>query len=134
MSRKTTLTREQIKAKTKGSLDAIELPVADWDGVVYIRALSLQDINDCNRKASDLARGGEINPNVRNGWYLVTGMVDPKITLEDAEEWLTDTAAGPVAVVLSEILTRSGLTERATDAAKSASEEEPDPLVSDTAS
>ncbi len=126
------LTLEQINAIN--DREPVAVHVAAWGGDVLVRALTLQQINECNRKSADDKRGGEINPNVRNGWYLVEGMVDPKIDLATAEVWLTERAAGPVADVLAEILTRSGLTERARDAAKSGAAEGSDTQVSDQAS
>jgi hypothetical protein len=95
----------------------VEVDVAAWHGKVQVRALTLQQINECNKRAADPVRGGEIHAEKRNGWYLVEGMVEPTITIETAEKWLTERAAGPVADILSEILFRSGLTERAKEAA-----------------
>jgi hypothetical protein len=105
------LTLEQIEAVDDRA--PVEVEVAAWNGSVQVRALTLQEINECNKLAADPNRGGEIHAEKRNGWYLVKGMVDPIITIETAEKWLTERAAGPVADILSEILFRSGLTERA---------------------
>lgn len=95
----------------------IDVPV--WGGSVQIRALTLQQINEANRRAANPDRGGEIHPEKRNGWYLVEGLVAPVITIDDAEVWLTERAAGPVADILAAILFHSGLTERAVSEAKS---------------
>lgn len=122
-----TLTLDQINAIDDRTV--IEVPVEEWGGSVQIRALTLQQINQCSQRAADEKRGGEINAEVRNGWYLVEGMVSPKITLDDAEKWLTERSAGPVSAVLGAILTESGLTERAKEAAKSRSAERPDSEV-----
>jgi len=121
------LTLAQIEAIDDRAV--IDVGVSAWNGTVRVRALTLQQINQCNRRAVSEARGGEINPEVRNGWYLVEGMVDPKIDLATAEKWLTERAAGPVSEILAEILTSSGLTERAVEAAKSTPEDEPDPAL-----
>jgi hypothetical protein len=128
------LTLDQINAKVRASRESVAIDVPEWGGTVLVRALSLQEINLCNKKSVNETRGGEINPDVRNGWYLVEGLVEPKLTLAEAEEWLTEAAAGPVATILAEILTRSGLTERAKDAAKSAPEAQPDTALPTQAS
>jgi len=125
------LTLEQISAIDDRK--PIEVPVAAWGGSVKVRALTLQQINECNKKAANPARGGEINTEVRNGWYLVEGMLEPQIDLATAEKWLTERAAGPVADILATILTESGLTERAKDAAKSAAAEGPAQALPDSA-
>jgi hypothetical protein len=104
----------------------IDVPVEAWGGSVQIRALTLQQINQCSERAADEKRGGEIHKEKRNGWYLVEGLVNPAITIDIAEKWLTERAAGPVAEILGAILTESGLTERAKDAAKSAAPDGPD--------
>lgn len=122
-----TLTLEQINAIDDRTV--IEVPVEEWGGSVQIRALTLQQINQCSQRAADEKRGGEINSEVRNGWYLVEGMVAPKITLAVAEQWLTERSAGPVSAVLGAILTESGLTERAKEAAKSRAQDRSDPEV-----
>jgi hypothetical protein len=111
------LTLEQI-----GAIDdrpRITVPVSAWHGDVQVRALTLQQINECNKRAANAARGGEIHPEKRNGWYLVEGLVEPTISIDVAEVWLTERAAGPVADILAAILFHSGLTERAKDSAKS---------------
>ncbi len=104
----------------------IDVPVEAWGGSVQIRALTLQQINQCSERAADEKRGGEVHKEKRNGWYLVEGLVEPKITIEIAEVWLTERAAGPVAEILGAILTESGLTERAKADAKSTPGDGPD--------
>lgn len=128
------LSKESMLAKAKASMEPFEVEVPEWGEPVLVRPLTMQDINECIRKASNDVRGGEVNPNVRNGWYLVTAFVDPEITLAEAEVLLTESAAGPITMVLDEILTKSGLTERAKDAAKSAAAEVPAAAVPDAAS
>ena len=113
----TALTLEQIAAIDDRA--PIDVPVEAWGGSVQVRALTLQQINECNKRAANPARGGEVHAEKRNGWYLVEGLVSPVITIDVAEVWLTERAAGPVADILAAILTSSGLTERARDAAKS---------------
>ena len=117
------LTLEQITAIDDRA--PIDVPVPAWGGSVQIRALTLQQINECNKRAVNPARGGEIHTEKRNGWYLVEGLVSPTITIDVAEAWLTERAAGPVAEILGSILDHSGLTERAKDAAKSDAESQP---------
>jgi hypothetical protein len=113
-----TLTLEQIDAIDDRA--PITVPVEAWGGDVQVRALTLQQINECNKRAANPSRGGEIHVEKRNGWYLVEGLVQPVITIDVAETWLTERAAGPVADVLAAILYHSGLTERAkVDATKS---------------
>lgn len=121
------LTLEQINAIDDRPL--IEVPVVEWGGSVQIRALTLQQINECSKRAQDPKRGNEIHPEKRNGWYLVEGMVEPRITIDVAEVWLTERSAGPVSEILGAILTNSGLTERAKEAAKSRAEDGPDPEI-----
>jgi hypothetical protein len=113
----TILTLEQIAAIDDRA--PIDVPVEAWGGNVQVRALTLQQINECNKRAANPARAGEVHKEKRNGWYLVEGMVAPTITIDVAEVWLTERAAGPVAEILGAILEHSGLTERAKDAAKS---------------
>lgn len=124
----TTLTLAQINAIDDRQI--IDVPVEEWGGSVKIRPLTLQQINQCTKRAQDEKRGNEVNAEVRNGWYLVEGVIEPKITIADAEMWLTERSAGPVSEILGAILTNSGLTERAKDAAKSRAEERPDSEVS----
>ena len=112
-----TLTLEQITAIDDRA--PIDVDVDAWGGLVQIRALTLQQIHECNKRAANTARGGEIHPEKRNGWYLVEGLVSPTITIDVAEVWLTERAAGPVADILAAILFHSGLTERAKETAKS---------------
>lgn len=119
-SDKTMLTLEQISAIDDRA--PIEVHVAEWGGSVKVRALTLQQINACNKRAVMTERGGEVHVERRNGWYLVEGLVEPKISIDVAENWLTERAAGPVADILAAILEHSGLTERAKDATKSAAE------------
>lgn len=121
------LTLDQIAAIDDRQV--VDVEVEEWGGTVQIRPLTLQQINQCTKRAQDEKRGNEVNPEVRNGWYLVEGMVSPKITIDVAEVWLTERSAGPVSEVLGAILTSSGLTERAKDAAKSRAEDRPDPEV-----
>lgn len=111
------LTLEQITAFDDRTV--ITVPIEDWGGSVQIRALTLQQIHECNKRARDPKRGNELHEEKRNGWYLVEGLVSPRITIEIAETWLTERAAGPVAELLGTILTESGLTERAKEDAKS---------------
>jgi hypothetical protein len=114
------LTLEQITAVVDRA--PIDIPLGDWGGSVQVRALTLQQIHECNKRAQDPKRGNELHTEKRNGWFLVEGMVSPRITIEVAEVWLTERAAGPVAEILGTILTASGLTERAQDDAKSSPE------------
>lgn len=123
-----TLTLDQISAIDDRPI--IDVEVIEWNGTVQIRPLTLQQINLCTTRAQDPKRGNEVNSEIRNGWYLVEGMVDPKITLDIAEQWLTERSAGPVSEILGAILTNSGLTERAKEAAKSRATDGPDPEVS----
>ena len=111
-------------------MEPIEVFVRRWGGTVLVRPLTLQQINLCSQRATDDLRK-EINPHVRNGWYLVEGLLDPKIDLKTAEVWLTEKNAEPVADILATILTASGLTERAKEAAKSEPDREPAPEVPD---
>lgn len=114
------LTLEQITAINDRA--PVDLPVPSWGGSVQIRALTIQQINECNKRAQDPRRGNEVHFERRNGWYLVEGLVAPVITIEVAEAWLTERAAGPVTDILGAILTESGLTERAKETAKSTPE------------
>ena len=109
------LTLDQINAIDDRA--PIDVPVSAWGGKVTIRALTLQQINECNKRAQMPERGNEVHPEKRNGWYLVEGLISPVITIDDAEKWLTERAAGPVADILAAILFESGLTERAKEAA-----------------
>lgn len=118
------LTLEQIKAIDDRPI--VDVLVEDWGGSVQLRALTLQQINQCNERAADKSRGGEIHKEKRNAWYLVEGMITPTITIDVAEVWLTERAAGPVAQILNEIMTASGMTERAKEAAKSDASDGPD--------
>lgn len=122
------LTVEQINALDDRPV--IEVPVIEWGGHVLIRALTLQQINECSKRAQDPKRGNEVHTEKRNGWYLVEGLISPKISLDDAEKWLTERSAGPVSEILGAILTHSGLTERAKEAASKSPESGPDPEVS----
>jgi hypothetical protein len=60
-----------------------------------VRALTLQQINECNKRAANPKRAGEIHTEKRNGENLVESMVSPAITIDIAEVWLTERAAGP---------------------------------------
>lgn len=112
------LTLDEINAIDDRPL--IKVAIHEWGGKsVKIRALTLQQIAQCTKRAQNEKRGGEVNNEVRNGWYLVEGLVEPKIDLHVAETWLTERAAGPSTAILGAILEASGLTERAKDAAKS---------------
>lgn len=111
----TSLTLDQINAIDDRAI--IDVPVQAWGGSVQVRALTLQTINECNRRAQDPKRGNEVHLEKRNGWYLVEGLVSPTITIDDAEKWLTERAAGPVADILAAIMYESGLTERAKEEA-----------------
>ena len=113
----TILSLEQIRAIDDRAPIVVQVP--EWGGTVRVRALTLQQIANCAKRAANEKRGGEVNPEVRNGWYLVEGMVEPQITLGDAEAWLTERAAGPSTRILATILDASGLTERAVESAKS---------------
>lgn len=121
------LTLDQIAAIDDRPI--VDVPVEVWGGSVQIRALTLQQINQCSERAADEKRGGEIHKEKRNAWYLVEALVLPKITFADAEVWLTERAAGPVAEILNAVLTESGMTERAKESAKSGTEDRPDPEV-----
>jgi len=112
-----TLTLEQITAIDDRA--PIDVDVEAWGGSVQVRALTLQQIHECTKRAANPARGGEVHPEKRNGWYLVEGLLAPVITIDVAEVWLTERAAGPVADILAAILFHSGLTERAKETAKS---------------
>lgn len=121
------LTLDQIGAINDRPI--VDVEVAEWGGFVQIRPLTLQQINECTKRAQDPKRGNEVHTEKRNGWYLVEGLVNPKITIDVAEVWLTERSAWSVGEILSEILTRSGLTERAKESAKSGSDDGPDPEV-----
>lgn len=120
--------KEAVPALTLEQIDAVDdravvdVPIEAWKGSVQIRALTLQQINECNNRAMDPKRGNEVHPEKRRGWYLVEGLVSPAITIEIAEKWLTERAAGPVGDILGAILSESGLTERAKESAKSDAE------------
>src|SRR5260221_4375734 len=107
-STSTTLTLEQIAAVDDRAPITVQIPA--WGGDVQVRPLTLQQINECNKRAANPARGGEVHPEKRNGWYLVEGLVAPAITIEVAEVWLTDRCAGPVADYRATILEHSGST------------------------
>jgi hypothetical protein len=106
-----------------------EVSVPEWGGEVVVRGLTAQQINECTRRAEDPKRKGEVNAEVRNGWYLVEGLVDPKITLNEAEQWLTERAFGPVSAVLGAILEESGLAERSKSGGEALVSQEPTPSV-----
>ncbi len=106
-----------------------EVDVPDWGCSVVVRGLTAQQINQCSRRAEDPKRGGDINADVRNGWYLVEGLVEPKIDIKVAENWVTERSFGPVSTVLGAILDESGLSGFVKEQLKSPVTEEPAPSV-----
>jgi hypothetical protein len=105
-----------------------EIAVPQWKGEVHVRGLTAQQIRIINQRATDPIRK-QVNEDELNGWFLVEGLVEPKIDLKVAERWLCDKSFGPVNTILNAILDESGVTTRAKDAAKSPSPEPSDPSV-----
>lgn len=100
----------------------VEVDVPAWGGSVLVRALTLQQISACTKRAQMAERGGQVHQEKRNAWFLVEGLVEPKLSIDVAEKWMTERAAGPVSIAFGRILELSGLTEGAKDAAKSGDE------------
>jgi hypothetical protein len=120
-------TIDQIQAIEDRPERVVDVP--DWGCSVVVRGMTAQQINQCSKRAEDPRRGGEINTDMRNGWYLVEGLLEPRIDIKVAENWLTERSFGPVSTVLGAILEESGLTGFAKERAKSALPEEPAPSV-----
>jgi len=98
----------QIKTKSAGPiltpdqvLGADDLaretvPVPEWGGDVVLSALSVRALNECNRKATV---GGEVDAEKITVQMVIEGMVDPK---------LSDDQAGQLALKSASVMNRLG--------------------------
>lgn len=98
----------QIKTKSAGPIltpDQIlgaddlareTVPVPEWGGDVVLSALSVRALNDCNRKSMV---GGEVDAEKITVNVVIEGMVEPK---------LTDDQAGQLAMKSAAVINRLG--------------------------
>jgi hypothetical protein len=96
----------------------ITLHIPEWNGAVKLQGLSYDALNHARQQSFD-QRKRETNEDLLNAWCLALGMLEPQITVNVAKQWIMERAFGPVNMILSEILTASGLGKRAADEAKS---------------
>jgi hypothetical protein len=97
-----------------------ELVTIPGVGDVRVRALSLAEHRAMRR---DCAQGDEFDEQRWNTLLLMNGLVDPKLTYDQAAQ-LTQKAVGAVTLLLAAILEISGLTERGYIAKKAVDEAE----------
>ena len=110
------LTVEQINAAKDRA--EITLPIPAWGGDVKLRGLSFDEMAVAREKSWD-AKKLATNEDLLNAWIVALGMLEPKIDYLIAKDWICERAFGPVNAILAEILTASGLGQRAQEAAKS---------------
>lgn len=102
------LTREQILARKTGKGT---VTLSDG-GQVAIRALTRDEALEVQR-IEDLGD--------KDNFVIVTGMTDPKLSLEDVAAWAANDAAGDLAAVSEGIAELSGMTAKAGKAATKSS-------------
>ncbi|AVX31799.1 hypothetical protein CTH_2256 [Carboxydocella thermautotrophica] len=94
----------------KPDLDEKELFVPEWDGYVKIRGLTKAQQQAMRRQAS--TANGQIDTDKLETIMLASCLVEPAITLEQAEQ-LKNKSAAAIDRILREILELAGLTEEA---------------------
>lgn len=66
------------------------VPVPEWGGDVVLQALSVRALNECNRKATV---GGEVDSEKITVQMVIEGMVEPKLTDDQAGQLAGKSAA-----------------------------------------
>jgi len=99
----------------KGHLPEADIEVPEI-GVIRIRGLS----------RSESLRTVDMDSDVREAQVLAWGIIEPALTVEDAETWRSNATGGVVAAVVHEILLLSGMIDppKAVVAAKRSFQEE----------
>ena len=114
------LTVEQINAAHDRAETELQIP--EWGGFVKLRSLSYDELAVARVQSWD-PKKRETNEDLLNAWCLALGLIEPKIDYEVAKQWIIERSFGPVNMILSEILARSGVGRRAQEEAKSAPSE-----------
>jgi len=97
-----TLTREQLLARKVGRAEPLDLP--EGGGTVMVRGLTRAEALEMN----DLKTVEE-----RDNFIIATGLVEPKLSVEEVREWAAEASAGDTTAISMRIAELSGMAEGA---------------------
>jgi hypothetical protein len=92
------------KAKLLIKRGTIPVTLPSGAGTAHVKPLSRKEVDDCKVKDDD--EQSEV-------LFLVTGLVDPQLTVEEAQAWRNDGIVGDWVAVCEAIRDASGMAEGA---------------------